>query len=381
MNPSVAGGNHAAVHIEHQVVAWFREMLGWPDDAAGQFVSGASMATLTALAVARTRAVGRAGLDVRSQGMQGLPSRFVLYAGAEAHSCVRKAAELLGLGAEHVHILQSDEHFRVRADDLRAQIRRDRSAGMHAVAAVASVGTVNTGAIDPIDDIADVCDEHDVWLHVDGAYGAPAVALCDRYSARRGALSRVESLALDPHKWLYVPVDAGLVLVRDAEAVRDTFSLVPSYLRTDGEPSGVTGPTWFSELGFEQTRGFRALKVWMSLKNLGVDGYRALIEHDLDMAARLAARVEAERDLELIATGLSVVCFRYAPPYGERGLDELNRALLLELQLGGRSFISGTTVGGRFALRACMVNPRTSGSDIDALVETVISTGERALPS
>src|SRR5690606_36855766 len=178
-----------------------------------------------------------------------------------------------------------------------------------------------------LDELAARGAEHGVWLHVDGAYGAPAALLLERYADVAVALSRVDSLALDPHKWLYVPVDAGLVLVRDGAAMRDAFSLVPPYLRTDDDPHGVGGPVWFSEYGFDQTRPFRALKVWMMLKYFGVQGYRELIAHDIDMAVRLAGAVRAHPDLELLAHGMSIVCFRYAPDGLEAGpdLDALNR--------------------------------------------------------
>ena len=241
------------------------------------------------------------------------------------------------------------------------------------MAVAASAGTTNTGAIDPLTELADLCAEHGVWLHVDGAYGAPAI-LTTRYHDVLSPLARADSVALDPHKWLYVPVEAGLVLVRSGAAMRDTFSLVPPYLRTDNSLEGVGGPPWFSEFGFQQTRGFRALKVWMTLKHHGLDGYRALMEHDLALADRLAAQIQAAPDLELLAAGLSVVCFRVAPPaIGSQAdqLDELNRRVLAAVQLGGQAFVTGTTVRGQFALRACVVNPRTAPEDIDLLVRLV----------
>lgn len=375
MNPSVAGGNHAAVHLEHQVVRWFRELAGFPESSRGLLVSGGSMATLTALAVARHRVAARVDIDVRADGLQGHARRFVAYQGEDTHGCVRKAAELLGLGASNLRTVPSDERGRVRVDALREQLEQDLSDGVVPVALAASVGTVNTGAIDPLDELADLCAEHGLWLHVDGAYGAPAALLLERYADVARAIARADSLALDPHKWLYVPVDAGLVLIKDGAAARDAFSLVPPYLRTDDDPHGVNGPVWLSELGFEQTRPFRALKVGLMLRYLGTDGYRALIEHDLEMAARLVAAVRAEPELELLAHGLSIVCFRYLPAGAASGpeLDALNRRLLTAVQLGGRSFLSGTVVGGAFALRACILNPGTGEAAVDALVAEVLA--------
>jgi aromatic-L-amino-acid/L-tryptophan decarboxylase len=374
MNPSVAGGNHAAVHIERQVVRWFADLVGFPDDSTGLFVSGGSMATLTAFTVARHRAAQRAGIDVRSDGLQGHRQRFVLYVGAEGHGSARKAAELLGIGSANIRTIASSDHFRMRTDLLHRHIEQDLADGLVPVAVMASAGTVNTGAIDPLEEIADICAQHGVWLHIDGSYGGPAVLLLDGYAQTRAALTRVDSVAMDPHKWLYVPVDAGLILIRDKQLARDAFSLVPPYLRTDEDPAGVGGPVWFSEYGFDQTRPFRALKVWLMLKHLGVAGYRDLITHDIAVADRLAAAVIAAPDLELLARGLSVVCFRCRPAGlngDDEALDAVNRQVLSAVQLGGGSFLAGTSVNGVFAVRACVVNPGSSATDADAVVADV----------
>ena len=314
MNPSVAGGNQAAVHLEHQVIRWFADLLGWPAGFSGQLVSGGSAATLTALAVARHRAAGRAGLDDRAEGGQAAAGRFVLYAGTESHSCVTKAAELLGIGSAHIRVVPSDRRRRMRPADLDRLVRADQAAGKIGVAVVATTGTVNTGAVDPVRDIAAVCARHGLWLHVDGAYGGPAVLLLPGYAAARAALASVDSIAVDAHKWLYAPVDAGLLLVRRGAAARDTFSLVPPYLRTDGDEDGPGGPPWFAEYGLEQTRPFRALKVWFQLRHLGRAGYRQLISHDIALAARLRRALARSADFEVLASGLSVVCFRHRPP-------------------------------------------------------------------
>jgi glutamate/tyrosine decarboxylase-like PLP-dependent enzyme/DNA-binding XRE family transcriptional regulator len=372
MNPSVAGGNHAAVHVERQVVRWFAELAGLPATAGGLLVSGGSAATLTGVAVARHRAAQRAGIDVRRDGVQGGP-RFVLYQSAEGHGAGRKAAELLGIGSGNVRVIAADARGRMRVDLLRAAIEDDVREGCVPVAVLGSAGTVNTGAVDDLEAIADVCAGFGVWMHVDAAYGGPAVLLLPDHEDAAGGLRRADSIALDPHKWLYAPVDAGLVLFRDAAGARDAFSLVPPYLRTDDDPGGVGGPAWFSEYGFEQTRSFRALKVWMLLKHLGLGGYRALIRHDLAVADRLVAGIEAAPDLELLARGLSVVCFRCRPASVDDAgeLDALNRRVLTALQLGGAAFLSGTTVDGVFALRACVVNPRSTFDDADAVVAAV----------
>jgi aromatic-L-amino-acid/L-tryptophan decarboxylase len=376
MNPSVAGGNHAAVYVERQVLNWFKALLGFPLDAMGLLVSGGSMATLTALAVARHV---KAGADIRARGVQGLERPLTVYVGDQAHSCAHKAVELLGIGRDYLRLVATDERYRMRVNELEAAIRADLSAGYLPVAVVATVGTTNTGAIDPLAEIAAVCKRHDVWLHVDGAYGAPAI-LTNQYRAAVEPVGLADSVALDPHKWLYIPVEAGLVLVRDAAAMRDAFSLVPPYLRTDGSSTGVGGPPWFSEYGFQQTRGFRALKIWMAVKQFGLAGYRALIERDLAHAEYLVQRIQSHPDLELVAWGLSTVTFRYAPnglADDVERLGALNTAIVDAIQLGGKAFVSGTTLQGRPVVRACFVNPRTSYEDVDVLVEQVLEVGAR----
>jgi glutamate/tyrosine decarboxylase-like PLP-dependent enzyme len=216
-----------------------------------------------------------------------------------------------------------------------------------------------------------------VWLHVDAAYGGPAI-LADAYVDRLRALAAADSVALDPHKWLFVPVEAGLVFVRDAEAMRAAFSLVPPYLRTDGSLTGVGGPVWFSEFGFQQTRGFRALKVWMAMQQFGVAGYKAAVEENIALARYLADRVRSADDFELMAPpSLSVVCFRYvdAALGSEDHVVGANRAILERLQLGGDAFITSTELAGRFVLRACVVNYRSTRADVDRMLDAVRAIG------
>ncbi|HEY2285440.1 MAG TPA: pyridoxal-dependent decarboxylase, partial [Streptosporangiaceae bacterium] len=368
MNPSVAGGNHAAVHLERQVVRWFTDLLGWGSESAGQLVSGGSAATLTALAAARRRAMTRAGIDDRRDGI-GAAADPVVYATAEAHSCATKAVEVLGIGSARISRVATDGGRAMDPGHLRRLLAADQAAGKLPIAVVASAGTVNTGAVDPLGDIAGVCAEHGVWLHVDGAYGAPAVLLLEAWAAARAGLARADSIALDPHKWLYAPVDAGLVLFRDAAIARDTFSLVPPYLRTGGD---ADEPAWFSEYGLEQTRPFRALKVWMQLRHLGQDGYRRLIARDIAVAGALRSELDRAADFEVLGHGLSVVCFRHlGPARDEAGLDAHNEALLHALQAAGRVFLAGTRVDGRLALRACIVNPAATTADTRAILAEV----------
>jgi glutamate/tyrosine decarboxylase-like PLP-dependent enzyme len=379
MNPNVAGGNQAAVYIEHEVLGWFKELLGFPPSASGQLVSGSSAAALTALGVARHVAATRAGIDARHAGLQHATTTFTAYQSEQGHSCHRKALEVLGIGSSHIRVIESDAALRMSPAALEAALARDLREGRTPVAVIASAGTVDTGGIDPLDAIADVCHMHGVWLHVDGAYGAPAI-LTARYAGALAGIARADSVATDPHKWMSVPIEAGLVLIKDAATTRATYAHDPPYLRTDGDPEGVTGPPWFSELGLQQTRGFRALKVWASISHLGRAGYRAAIEHTLDMAAQLAAHVQAAPDLELWEpTSLSIVCFRYVGDcaLSSAVLDAINRALCTELQLGGDVFPTSTVLRGRTYLRSCIVHAGSRPDDGERLVRLAREVGAR----
>ncbi len=359
LDPSCAGGDHAAIYLEHAVVRWLMELVGYPvQGSAGLLLSGGSMASLTALAVARHRALDGLGRDVRVQGLQASGTRLVFYQSSEGHSSLRKAVELLGLGSENLRVIPAGHDCRLPVPALREAITADRSAGFHPFCVAASAGTVATGAVDPLDEIADVCAEEKLWCHVDGAYGAFGLLDPDAAPRFRG-LERADSLALDPHKWLSVPVECGAVLIRDARAMRATFSLVPAYLRTEPE-QGIGGLPWFSEFGFQQTRGFRALKLWMVLAASGRTGAAAHIQHGVRLARGLAARVRAAPELELFEEPpLSIVCFR------RRGSDQLNQTLMHRLQEGGRVFVTQAELEGRFWLRACILGDATRESDLE----------------
>jgi aromatic-L-amino-acid decarboxylase len=240
------------------------------------------------------------------------------------------------------------------------------------VCVAASAGTVNTGAIDPLDALADLCAVEDLWFHIDGAYGGVGV-LAEQTAGLYAGMERADSLAIDPHKWLYMPVECGCIFVRDAQAMRDTFSLTPPYLRDDASLP------WFSEFGPQQTRGFRALKLWMVLQQIGEQGYRELISRDIALARALQERIRARADFELVAAGpLSITCFRYAPA-GAPDLDTLNRRLLDLVQREGQVFLTSTQLDGIFVLRACVVNFRTSETDLDMLLDVLAAAGQRVL--
>ena len=380
MNPSCAGGDHAAIYLERSAVRWLMELIGFPAEGSmGLLTSGASVANLIALAAARHWAASQDGWSVRGEGLQRGRPPLVLYTSEQAHSCIQKASELLGLGADAIHGVPVDERFRMRVPELRAAIAADRAAGHRPFCVVASAGSAGTGAIDPLAELADLCAADRLWLHVDGAYGAVASAV-PSHRARLAGLQRAHSVALDPHKWLSVPVECGAVLVRDGQLLREAFSLVPAYLRTEPD-RGVGGLPWFSEYGVQQTRGFRALKLWMTLQHLGRAGVRSLVGRHIALAEHLAGVVDAAVDLERLApVELSIVCFRYTPP-SLRGDDErlnvLNKRVMEHVQASGAAFLTQTTLGGRFALRACVLHYATTEADVAALVDVVREAGAR----
>ena len=370
MNPSVVAGDHADIHLEHAVVRWLAELVGYPHaPGAGLLTSGASAATIVCLAGARSRALLAAGHDVRHDGLAGAP-RLVAYVPAEAHSCVRRALELLGLGSGAMRDVPLAAG-RLDAVALRGAIAADRASGALPALLVGSAGTVNAGLIDPLEALADVASAEGLWFHVDGAYGAFGV-LDPALAARYRGMERADSLALDPHKWLGVPVDAGCALVRRGDDLRDAFSLIPPYLRQDaGEPVGT-----FAEYGFEQTRPFRALKTWATIAARGRAGIAAQVVRANALARELAGLVEAEPELELAAAPeTSIVAFR-ARPAGcpAARLDDVNRALPEAVQARGRAFVTGTVFGGRETLRACILHPDTGSEHLATLVAEVVET-------
>jgi aromatic-L-amino-acid/L-tryptophan decarboxylase len=366
-DPSCAGGNHAALHLERLVIRWLADLAGLPAGAGGILVSGGSLATVTALAAARNAI---APFDARVAGLAAGP-QLTVYASSEAHSCVTRAVELLGIGRDGLRLLATDRQHRLDAELLDQALTTARSRGEHPIAVVANAGTTSTGAIDPLAEITQICRRRNVWLHVDGAYGAPAI-LSERYQPMLAGLALADSVALDPHKWLYVPVDAGVLLVREPERLRDAFTLIPPYLRVTHDTRGVSDAPWLSEYGPEQTRPFRALRVWAALKATGRAGYRRLIEHDLALADRLRTRIEHHQALELDASGLSIVCFHYR---ASRDSDRTQARIAEQIQLGGESFITTTDLEGRTVLRACFLNPLTTQADVDALAGLVVATG------
>jgi glutamate/tyrosine decarboxylase-like PLP-dependent enzyme len=361
----------SASEIELTLMGWFRDRFGMPETAGGLLVSGGAMANMVGLKAARDHA---AGWDTRRDGIAAGPP-LAIYATEETHVVTDRAADALGLGTAAVRRLPVDEGRRMVPSALAARIAADRAAGVRPMAVVATAGTTSTGAIDPIDEIAGVCADQGVWLHVDAAYGGPAVLAPDLRPLLAG-IERADSIAFDPHKWLYIAQSAGCVLVRDLQHLADAYQVHATYVWQDLERTGAG--LSLGELGPQYSRGFQALKVWLSLLAHGSDAYARRISHDAQLAHYMAARVEEQPDLELaLPVGLSICCFAYVPerPASPAYVSRLNERIMTELQLDGRVYISNAVLGDRFVLRACFVNHRTEADDVDAVLDVVTELG------
>jgi aromatic-L-amino-acid/L-tryptophan decarboxylase len=378
INSNLGGRDHVGVYVERQVIDWCKEILGFPATSSGLLTSGTSMATVIALAAARS---AQAGADVRQLGMAGLPKRLVGYASSEAHVSVAKAFELLGFGREALRSVAVDEDFRLSVSDLARQIAQDRADGLEPSIVVASAGTVNTGAIDDLAAIAAFCREQRLWLHVDAAFGGFA-ALLPAFRAPLAGMAEADSIAFDFHKWLQVPYDAGGVLVKDEAAHRGAFSSRRDYL-APAQRGLAGGEPWFCEYGPELSRGFRALKVWFTLKAHGLDRLAQVIRRNCEQARMLGRMVAASRDLELLVpVSLNIVCFRVvAPGLADAALDHVNEDIVAELQLRGIAVPSTTRLGGKTAIRVALTNHRTTSADIDILVDAVRRIASERLPA
>ena len=365
----------SATEIELALIRWFAEQFGLPASAGGLMVSGGAMANFVALKAARDV---KASWDIRNQGVSAGPPLRV-YASDEVHVVTDRAADMLGLGIDAVRKIPVDGGYRIRTDLLRKAIEEDRGAGFHPMAVVATAGTVATGAIDPLDQIADLCEELGLWFHVDAAYGGPAV-LAEDLRPQFAGIERADSIAFDPHKWLYTPHSGGCVLVRDSSYLVTSFAALAAYVYEDKELSGHGID--LGMMGPQFSRGFQAFKVWVSLLAHGRKAYARRISHDAELARYMGARVEARPEFELATpVSLSICCFRYVPPRlgvssdRDEYLNQLNQRLMTEIQLDGRAFLSNAVLDGRFVLRACIVNFRTEADDVDALLDVAAELG------
>lgn len=372
MNPNVAIGEHSAMYVDRQVVNWCKQLMNFPNDASGILVSGGSMANITALTVARNSFRNE---KIRTKGLKSASAQLVLYCSVETHSCIQKAAEIIGLGTEAVRKIGVNDRYELDTYALEAQIQLDIESGLLPFCIVGTSGTVNTGAIDPLNELLAISRKFGMWFHVDGAYGALA-KLDPKYADRLKAIEGADSLAFDLHKWLYVPYEVGCTLIRDAKKHRESFAVTPNYLLQENR--GLAGgPDSINNYGFELSRGFKALKIWMSLKEHGWKKYAQMIVQNNRQAEYLAELVEASPNLELTApVSMSITCFRMIRQgYTGEQLRILNREILLRLQEEGIASPSSTILNGKYTLRVANVNQRTRMDDMDFLLAEVLRIG------
>lgn len=367
LNANLGGRDHMPIEVERQIVDWMRRLFAFPESASGIFVTGTSMANLMAVLVARTAALGT---QARQHGIGNDGALLTAYTSRAAHGCISRAMDIAGFGTDALRKVGMDTDHRIDVEALRAQIATDREVGFKPFLVVASAGTVDIGAIDDLKAIARLCRDEGIWFHVDGAFGALAI-LSPELAPLLGGIELADSIALDFHKWGQVPYDAGFLLVRDGEQHRQAFAQPAAYLSREARGLAA-GAIWPCDLGPDLSRGFRALKTWFTLKTFGTDHLGAVIARSCALAKYLEARVLAEPRLELLApVNLNIVCFRY------RADDAVNREIVADVQESGIAAPSSTTLNGRFAIRAAIVNHRTEATDIDALVAAVLDFGAR----
>jgi glutamate/tyrosine decarboxylase-like PLP-dependent enzyme len=370
-----------ATEIENESIRWLADFMGLTGKWDGILVSGGNMANIVGFMVARR---AKAPWDIRTKGLADSQSRrLVVYGSAEMHTWIYKAADMSGIGTDSIRWIATDDQHRLRANELRKQIAADREAGLFPFLVVGTAGSVGTGAIDPLPEIAKICKEFDVWFHVDGAYGAPAVALDNATNDLKG-LRLADSIAIDPHKWLYSSLEAGCLLTRQPNALRDAFAFKPPYYQFD-DNEGQEVKNYF-EYGPQNSRGFRALKIWLGFQQAGASGYRRMIADDIELAQRMHEFIGKEKLLEQGTVSLSIATFRFVPAdlrkrSTEAGavtdyLNELNARIATALRLSGKAFVSNAHIGERYMLRACIVNFRTTLADVELLPKLIVKLGQ-----
>ena len=375
-----------ATEIERQSVRWLAELIDYDIECGGLFVSGGNMANFLGFLAARKNKIQG---DIRKNGLPLIPGKiknttdenslekkqFTIYCSKGTHTWVQKAADLFGHGTDSIRWIELNDKQQLETATLGKTIEEDIQSGHKPFLVVVNAGSVSTGVIDPINEIALLCKEMGIWLHVDGAYGAPAASLPELKDNFNG-LSLADSIALDPHKWLYSPLEAGCILVKDPRHLHDAFSFNPEYYNFGGDGEDI--PVNFHEYGMQNSRGFRALKVWMSLKQIGREGLNEMIRKDINLAKKLFDLCEETNDIEPISQSLSITTFRYNPGNESAAfLNQLNEKLLNRLQSGGEVFLSNAIVNGNYCLRVCIVNFRTNYSDLETLVKIVLREGEK----
>lgn len=369
LNANLGGRDHAPIAVEQQITHWMRQLFSFPEEATGLFVTGTSMANLIAVLVARTEALGK---DVRKSGMGAEGTKLRAYTSITAHSCITRAMDMAGLGSNALRLIPVDSSHRMDIAALRAAIAADRKSGLEPFLVIGTAGTVDVGAIDDLKAISALCRAENMWFHVDGAYGALAM-LSPELAPRLSGIEGADSIALDFHKWGQVPYDAGFILVRDGSRHKEAFATPAAYLRR--ETRGLAaGSFWPCDYGPDLSRGFRALKTWFTLKTYGSDQLGRMIAETCAVARYLEKKILADPQLELLTpVQLNIVCFRYCAP----DADKVNTGIVADIHESGIAAPSMTTIDGKRAIRAALFNHRTQNSDVDALVEAVLSFGKK----
>ena len=374
ININQGGGNQVGGLVEKQLIDWFIELFGFPPDASGLLVSGGSMANLIGITVAR---YAKADFDLRKEGLYGSQKRMMVYASTEVHNCVNKTVELLGLGSDSLRLISVNDNYEIKIDELQQQIKQDIEQGLQPFCVIGNAVTVNTGACDDLNALADLCRKENLWFHVDGAIGA-MLMLSEKYKDKIAGIERADSLAMDMHKWMYVPYEASCVLVRNKATHYKAFSLQAAYLQHEKRGMGG-GDIWFSDYGVELSRGFKALKIWMSIKEHGIKKFGRMVTQNVEQVQYLKLLVNNNPKLELTAPApLNLLCFRYKGNLSdEEKLNSLNKELLFQLHESGVALPSYTILKGKYSLRVANTNHRTIREDFKILTDKVVELGEQ----
>jgi glutamate/tyrosine decarboxylase-like PLP-dependent enzyme len=377
MNSNVPGGEHSAVYVERQVLDWCKEMVGFPSNASGLLVTGCSIANLIGLTVARNV---KAGFDVAQEGLSNAPRKPTFYGSVEMHSSLKKAVETIGIGRESLRLIPVDSKFEIELSALKSAIASDKANGFRPCGIIGNAGTVNTGAIDPLDKLADLCEEENLWFHIDGAFGALAMLSPQLRPLLKG-MERADSLAFDLHKWMYMNYAAGCILIRDGNSHHRSFSTSGTYLARS--PRGVAGDQpWLSEYGLDLSRNAKGIKIWMSLKEHGVDKYGRIIQQNVDQAQYLGSLVKARNELELMAPiALNVVCLRFVnSALSDAELNVINAEALSDVQEAGIAVPSGTVLNGKYTIRVAITNHRSRRDDFDVFLAKFVEFAQARVP-
>lgn len=380
VNPNVGAQilSPVATEIEKQTIKWLAEFIGLSDRYGGILVSGGNMANFTAFLAART---AKAPDNFKEEGIAGTCSKFLVYCSKTTHTWIEKAATLFGHGSKSIRWIPTDAKNKMDNVALEKTIKEDFEKGFTPFMVVGTAGDVSTGAVDNLDAIAAICKAYDLWFHIDGAYGIPAASIPELKSIFAG-MDQADSIALDPHKWLYNPLEVGCTLVKNPKHLTDTYSSHPEYYNFS---KGEEDPSLnYYEYGLQNSRGFRALKVWVALQQVGRSGYVKMIAEDIQLSELLFKLAKSHPELEPVTQSLSITTFRYVPLEIEKDaesrgayLNTLNETLLDTLQAAGEVFLSNAVVDEKYCLRACIVNFRTSGKDIEEIIDIVVREGEK----